>query len=364
MAFYKVLLVEDEIEMLEGLKNIINWEEHGFCVVAALRNGAEALECALRLMPDVIVTDITMPGMNGLEMLRELKKKLPRVKSIVLTCHEDFLYAKEVISLGADEYLVKHMLTEEILTQTIIKIKQVLDSGIKSLYNHIGAEVSDISSSTGQTGHLSELCNLYDVYIQPLKSAVKNYDAATYAALSYELLLHITQKYHPALRRAMLCRILIESALALPDAAGISLEIIQLKNNDCSVEVLFANAVELISKKISFYKNNTSNPQVLKAIAYIEVCLSDNDLSLDVVSKHVNMNSSYFSRLLKQELGVSFTDFVLEKRLKKASEFLMTTSLSVDEITQLIGINSPSYFYRIYKRITGKTPSEVRNNTK
>ena len=79
------------------------------------------------------------------------------------------------------------------------------------------------------------------------------------------------------------------------------------------------------------------------------------------MANYVNMNSNYFSRLFKNEIGMSFSDYLLNKRMDVATELLNNSDYSIEEITKAIGIESISYFYRAYKKITGNTPGDVRN---
>ena len=119
----RTLIVDDDIEMLQGLANIINWEDYGFSIVGKAENGFEALNIISEIMPDVVITDITMPVMNGLELIREAKKFKPDIKSVIISCHEEFNYAREAIRLEADEYIIKHTLTEDELIKVINTLK-------------------------------------------------------------------------------------------------------------------------------------------------------------------------------------------------------------------------------------------------
>ena len=342
----RTILVEDDIEMLEGLKNVIDWESFGFTIVGSVRNGSTALNLLEKLHPDFIITDITMPGMDGLELISHAKKANPKIKSVIISCHEEFEYAREAMRLHANEYLLKHTLTEETLIQIITKIKETIDSEAKQLQDFFGLE---------QSYQLTEINNLYESYAPILKNAVKNVDSILLVNSSKELIKNAGDKYHPAPFKAMLSKLLIELAIVMPDSHGISVTALQLKDGSH----YFLDTVQVIAEKLAKLKYNTTNPEILKAIEYIDKNIAEN-ISCKAVSKHVNMNSNYFSRLFSKELGLNFSDFVLQKRIARATELLSNTKHSVDEIAGLVGIESVSYFYRIYKKMTGKTPGDVR----
>ncbi len=78
----------------------------------------------------------------------------------------------------------------------------------------------------------------------------------------------------------------------------------------------------------------------------------------------VNMNSNYFSRLFKNEVGTSFSDYLVNKRMEVATELLGNSGLSIEEIVKAVGIESISYFYRVYKKVTGRTPGDIRNKAR
>lgn len=103
---YKVMLVDDDYPVLELLSEAIDWERLGLEIVGLHGNGAAALEAAEADMPDILITDIGMPQMDGLELVRRLKEKKPHLLVAILTCHSEFAYAKRAIELQVQDYIV------------------------------------------------------------------------------------------------------------------------------------------------------------------------------------------------------------------------------------------------------------------
>ena len=103
----KVFLVEDEIVMREGIKKNIPWESEGFEFVGDASDGELAYPLIQKSKPDILITDIKMPFMDGIELSRLVKKDMPDIKIIFLTGYDEFAYAKEAISIGVAEYLLK-----------------------------------------------------------------------------------------------------------------------------------------------------------------------------------------------------------------------------------------------------------------
>lgn len=126
MESYRVLLADDEEDIRVGISRKIDWTGLGFTLVGEAENGQEALELADQLKPDVVLTDIKMPFMDGLELCRLLTQKLPASKFVVFSGFDDFEYAKQAIRLNVSEYILKPINAPE-LTAVMRRIKDQLD---------------------------------------------------------------------------------------------------------------------------------------------------------------------------------------------------------------------------------------------
>jgi two-component system response regulator YesN len=104
---YRLLLVDDESDIREGLQEVVDFSSHGFEVVGEAANGLEAAQACERLQPDLVVTDIRMPLMDGLTMCRQVQKKLPTTRFIILSGYDDFEYAQQAIRMNCLGYLLK-----------------------------------------------------------------------------------------------------------------------------------------------------------------------------------------------------------------------------------------------------------------
>lgn len=118
----RVLIVDDDFLVRTYLKQMIAWEEHGFYIVGDAKNGREALELLQRDGADILIADVSMPIMDGIELTRRVKKFSPATHILILSCHDDFVYVKEAMKLGIDDYLLKNNLTEETLLDALKKI--------------------------------------------------------------------------------------------------------------------------------------------------------------------------------------------------------------------------------------------------
>lgn len=118
----KVILVDDEILVRAGMKMMIPWTELGFQIAGEAANAAEGMRLARELRPDLMLVDISMPEMSGLEMIQRLKEELPDCAFIILSCHSEVPYLTEAIRLGVTDYIIKDSLDPEEIAQTLKKI--------------------------------------------------------------------------------------------------------------------------------------------------------------------------------------------------------------------------------------------------
>ncbi|MCI6277665.1 MAG: response regulator [Clostridium sp.] len=123
---YKIMIVDDEEEIRLGIIKRMDWESFGFVVVGDAENGEEALEKAEKLEPDVIMTDIRMPFMDGLELGNKISQILPSTKIIVFSGYDDFEYAKQAIKINVIEYLLKPINSAQ-LAEVLKNLKMKLD---------------------------------------------------------------------------------------------------------------------------------------------------------------------------------------------------------------------------------------------
>ncbi|MDA3846649.1 MAG: response regulator, partial [Vallitaleaceae bacterium] len=119
----KVMIVDDEYLIRIGLKSTIQWEEMGFEVVCDAENGEQAMEMYETYKPDIVLTDIKMPRMDGLELTSSLRKISPQIKIVILSSYNDFGFVKEAMKLGASDYILKASMEPSEILKTLNDIK-------------------------------------------------------------------------------------------------------------------------------------------------------------------------------------------------------------------------------------------------
>lgn len=123
-----VMLVDDDRMVINDLKTLISWEEQGFCIRQIQNNGSRALSAIKENKPDVIITDIMMPVMDGIELLKAVKEQWPEIVVVLLSSYSEFAYAKDAIKFGGFDYILKDEINEASLTQLLERVKEHITS--------------------------------------------------------------------------------------------------------------------------------------------------------------------------------------------------------------------------------------------
>lgn len=197
---YTILIADDESIIRQGLQYIINWEEYGFSIIAEASNGEEALNIILSKTPDLVLLDIRMPKLSGLEVVREAKKQGFQGKVIILSGFSDFNYAKEAIAHGVKYYLTKPLEEDELIqiVQDMAKElnseqrqKQVLDNYLEKAKENILKDLFH-NTFTPENYNLNDLNMAAPVYQVIIYEKYSHIEDDTF--YSFEDLLRVTNK--------------------------------------------------------------------------------------------------------------------------------------------------------------------------
>ena len=384
---YNILIVDDEPIVKIALRSILPWEEYGFFICGTAGNGLEALSLVEKQHPDVIITDLKMPGMDGLELIRTLKEKKYPGEILVLSNYEDFDSVRSALLLGAADYLLKIKIQADTLLACLNKTTEKLQKK--------AGEKSPVPEET-----ISENRNRLLLSFFQGDSSI-----TSFIQENRETELGFMEK------NCAICYVTFEKFLS-NDAFSISSNLLRdmildavqgalqpyiLVLNDYSALVVFSQKeltvsqikVEQLVKKLynrftmyqSFapdmpYQENLKNYEearkiyqsfhqneghykndVAKTIAYIEENYMHR-LTLASISANVNLSSSYLCRVFKSEVGISITSYLNNLRIRKAATLIKEQDLSLKEISAMVGIDDQLYFSRLFKKCMGISPSE------
>lgn len=248
---YRVLVTDDEYNSRMGVAvTLEQWGKDKLTIDTAT-NGKQALELIQQNQYDILITDIRMPVMTGLELLTAIRAQDNALKTILLTGFAEFTYAQKGLQLGASDYLLKPIQQE----QLIEAVERV---------------ISEIEAEDSQS---------------------------------------------------------------------------------------------LASNAASSPTTTVQNPYVDLALQYISVNLHM-PITIKEVAAHVHLNPSYFSVLFKENIGNNFSDYMTECRMATAKKLLLESHDSLDTITEKIGLQTTSYFIKMFKKFEGVTPKQYRENNR
>jgi two-component system response regulator YesN len=522
---YKAFFVEDEIVTREGIRDNIDWQSHGFEFCGEAPDGEIALPLLHATHPDVLITDIKMPFMDGLELCKIVREQMPWVKIVILSGHDEFEYAQKAINLGVTEYLLKPVTAQD-LHHVLQRIACQLDrerreqehlETLKSQVEENRAALRErlllnlamgaVSSAEAiEKGYLLGLdlvagCYLVVVVRIDLRHAADSFDYHRYhraqQALAKPLepqldvllikkdveeLVFIMKGNSPEYlheRKDMLVRVIQAQAAAigcsvaigcgaakhrltdiyqsfveaLIEAQGMSNRDTALTGNNigkaellkinkpavesylrCGVKEDFPDFFDTFIRPLCepalksylvknylimdialaaakfvtdlggnvdrvvpafdnmeatlaeitttehlrdclqdiligalTYRDGLGNHQhglMLQQVHdYIDQHYMDANLSLNEVASRVSLSPSHFSTVFSQETGQTFKEYLTEVRIQRAKELLRSTTLKSFEISYQIGYSDPHYFSYVFRKHTGLSPKEYRQQT-
>jgi len=371
---YKVFLADDEIVVREGIRNSIPWEKTPYTLTGEAPDGEMALSMIQDLKPDILITDIRMPFMDGLDLSRIVKKTLPWIRIIILSGHDEFEYAREAISVGVEEYLLKPVSAQDML-KVLDKVAKRIDDDKEELLSI--ADLKDRLHSTrellGDKGedvfNPSELHNFEgDILFTRLKYASIK-DADSIAEECYAILKKNTGE-NPMLAYFLFGEILVAVSkiaetldLNLKEIIPFSLSYGNIRKIISSPDDFSEKIKALFTVLIGFRDSRASGRYqsvVIKAREYIDSNFNSDDISLFSTAAHVGISPNHLSAVFAHETGENFIEYLTKVRIERAKLLLKNTSMKSADIAGETGFKDPHYFSYIFKKNTGLSPREFR----
>ena len=363
----KVFLVEDEAIIRRGIKKNVEWEKNGFEFVGEAGDGEYAYPQILKTEPDILITDIKMPFMDGLELSHLVKKILPNTKIIILSGYNEFEYAKEAITIGISEYLLKPV-TAASLTAVLRKVKEEIreekeKSRLLERYFVSYEKYNAFLDKTGYTGVDRKLIQDFlklgsageeGMFIDEYLAAVGENNYRSLLLRQY-MTIDIFFCVQEFLKGLSVCADEIPPELG--DIKYIPKIVVSEEQTVSYLKELFAFAISERDR----VSGNRYGSLIDTAKQYLAEHFESNDVSLNTVAAQVGVSSSYFSSIFKQETGQSFVEYLTKLRIDKACELLRCTTLRTSEIGERVGYNDPHYFSATFKKVTGVSPKDYKN---
>jgi len=393
---WNLLVVEDETIVRVGLKYMMDWEKCGIRWKSEASNGEDALRAMETEDIHIVMTDIRMPGMDGLELAKRIRERYPEVQIVFLSSYDEFAYAKEALKLGAVDYLHKPTMDEDEIEQTLRKAVERLESSQTGKRNDAEADRNEYYLSLldkytfpqrrQDDGLNNELFQSgFRIVVFRKRDDAVQADGDS-AELRFMSILYLIQEYvakdwggvvfHRGFREVIWIAPARaksgEADSANPAEHGKYLEQLRQKVLELlHVALIYSSSpvYERISELPDAYMEallhlpqheQSDNLIVRKTKEFVDKHLFE-DITLAKAAAAVHVSPGYLSRIFLKEIGENFSDYVIRNKLEYARKQLRETNRKIYEIAAEIGYTNPHYFSKLFKERLGKTPLEYRN---
>ena len=360
-----VLLVDDQEKILEATKKLVDWKKLGVREVYTANSAAAAKEILSAHPVNIMLTDIEMPGEDGISLHKWQVEHYPWVYCIFLTSHADFSYAKEAISRGAFDYILQPAgipEIEETIGRCIEKFKVRTDviqkvSGYDALTQEAAypEERKPDSARWGKWMIRGDLTLVRNQIVNLLRLAGQE----GYLTIRYR-----QQVIHAFLEACSVA--CYEQKMELSDlfAGDFSYEdMLHSYHTDAELQ-------EGIDRCLHSYLQATSGSEgedgsatveerIREVLRYLEENM-DRMVSRREAAKYVFLNEDYFSRVFRKETGMGYKEYLLKSKMDYAGKLLANTTMPVTLIASKVGYENFTNFTQMFRKVMGATPTEYR----
>lgn len=356
-----VVVIDDEAWTRDTIKRLGRWNEFGFRIVGEASDGFSGLECIKELCPDLIITDMQMPGLDGAQMLKILDQQHSKAKVLVISGYTDFVYTKQAVASSAIDYLLKPLDADEfnaVLEKCALQLQeeqnaqrsevpstilQMVDGSwfeqYRSIRDLIGQSLQTLSSK-GIEHALDQLERLYLDCDKPNRLAVlirMNHDL--YAIIEeYLIVSETSMKIHQ-----------------VSFAMGEQRSFVDVKQHYSEVISL------LIDEKVA--ENQSLHRFDMRPVKrYIEDHYQEN-LYLEQISEMFSISKEYLSSRFKKDFEVTFSEYLVSLRMEKAKSLILDYHIPIGKIPELVGYIDTPHFYKVFKKYFGVTPGAMRESS-
>mgnify|MGYP000070732755 CR=1 FL=1 len=360
---YKVMIMDDEPWSRKVIKQLIEWDKLQLENVGEAEDGTQGLQMIEELNPDILVTDMRMPGIDGIELLKALNEQHPSLKIIVMSGYDDFVYLKQAIRSRVKEYILKPVDPDELnaaLTQSIHELqeaKHLSTFSLKTQLNFTNPVTLDKYSEYRQLSY-GYLLDLNMEGIKHTLTELQLFLERIKPEMSGNSILNkIFDDFILMLEEFLLTNELEGSPIVAELMQKHSLGVVwnSLEETIVQIGLMYNQAIEIL-KKARDVRNKLDIGEVL---AYINRHYTES-ITLDSLAIYYHISKEHLSRAFKTFSGDTITDYINRKRMEKAKELIVEHKLTIKHVAELMGYSDIAYFYRVFKKHYGLAPGELR----
>lgn len=375
----KVMLVDDEPFIMQGLEVLIDWNALGYEIVKMASNGGEAYEYLKSEQVDMVISDISMPVMTGLDLLKRIREEgLSDAYFVILSGYNDFKYAQQAIRYASMDYLLKPIDREE-LTDILKRAARMRESehdetGMTAVLRALRTFRSDQDIKT-----YGDEINVPQGRIMLLKEQLDSLIAAVEQNDITEINRSVDVLYDETRDRGMSTDVfdlnlnyllfrLIHLAVEQDESVDQEEVLSYISDNVYESGEIRGSRTHLKRFAISYaeylvqLRKNVSRGILQEIEREIRANFADN-LTLKDLSRKYYVNSSYLGQLFKKKYDQSFKDYLCSVRISEAASMLLKTDEKIPVIAEKVGYKDTDYFIQKFIELKGCTPAKYRRNS-
>lgn len=387
----KIMFVDDDAIIRRSIANKIDWKGHGWELVYTARDPMEALDYLRDHQPDIILTDIKMPGISGIEMASIAMDYYPGIKFIFISGYKDFEYAQQVLKLNAVDYLTKPLEQEQLISvlqkaEDLYKKEKKTEEILKEKYPQLKRKyISKLMRENFQ--------NMDTSFFEEFDININNgYGIVSFVELNFSEEISTEEKkervekicgslesiYYGSIFFCMgnlqIFTIYTDSTAEdetmfyenLIEMENIVKDLVQKKLGGGSAEFVYGSLMYSLNDLYSSYQsalqkiNSDVDHLLLEVRHYIEQNYSDCDLSLVKIADYFNVNHCYLTSVFKKKFDINLYDYIIRVRMENASRLILKSELKNYEIAEATGYKNPQYFSMSFKKYYNCTVTQYR----
>lgn len=343
---YKVLIVDDEKLIKRSLSALLKKHSTGFQLVGEAKDGEEALELVQMHHPHLIITDIRMPKLNGLDFIQKARSLNQQIKFMILSGYDDFTYAQQALRYGVNDFLLKPIKPELLLTALeTVRNEIELESPSRAERQE---QLSFITSTAEDISHL-----IWMLEEQELVGKLKKTHA-------YLLQKHTTQLTMKGFYEDLVTYVSSTLEKRVKEMKNVIIPEITFPYGSDELHNRFLTYCQEWMILLKQVRNIGHKTTILNGVDYINTHFADHALTLQKVATIVGMSPSYFSMEFKKEMGESYKCYVTKLRIEKAKTLLKNPLSKSYDIAESVGYGDYPHFTKTFKKSTGYTPTQFR----
>ena len=388
---YKTLFVDDERLIREGISNLIDWERITGQELTLAENAKVALKYLEHEKYEIVISDIYMQDMNGIELAKCIKGKWPDVVVILLSAYEDFDYARKAIEAGVFKYLLKPVIPEELEDAVNEAISQVkINEETKKRIDHSQEVLEDYRCELKKnlwkdilSGNMRNEDEIFERFekmnmsknISPIYVVVYKTDDESMLYQNQVAIDKVVSSCFEGYIDTVFMDNYIVILLIKENAKSVLYAFGDLVKEMFHFEVYMGEGktvkdlstlhMSVESAKYNIQKNRANKKDeptqiVLAAVEMIRKEIENVDFNINTIANALYLTPAYFSRVFKRKMGMTCIDFIKNYRINLAKELLQNTDLSIQQISEKTGYATVYYFSQQFKQVTGESPGSFR----